>query len=284
VFPPQASARRADRWIDRTGERALGGLSHVVLAHDHATAERARAELGSAVAGTHVVPHGSFIDVYPAGRPRAEVRAALGIPPDAFAFLCFGQLRPDKAMDLVLEAFGGLELPGVALVVAGHLADGRSRTAIVQASREDPRIAPLVEPVPHERVAELFGAADAAVLGRGEVWTSGSLVLALSLGVPVVAARVAPHEELMGGGEAGWLFTPGDAASLRDALAAAASDREAARAKGRAARAHAERIPTWPEIAARTAALMLDGETGMPIVSPASAPARERLEIADDSA
>jgi glycosyltransferase involved in cell wall biosynthesis len=172
----------------------------------------------------------------------------------------------------VLEAFAGLDRADVALVVAGHLADQGARNAIVRASREDPRIGPLVEPVPHERVAELFGAVDAAVLGRGEVWTSGSLILALSLGVPVVAARVAPHEELMGGGEAAWLFAPGDAESLRDALAAAASDRETARAKGRAARECAERMATWPEIAARTAALMT------------SAPARERLETADDSA
>ena len=61
----------------------------------------------------------------------------------------------------------------------------------------------LLEFVPEERVAELFHACDAAVLPTGEAGTSGSLILALSMGLPVVAADVPTTRELVrrrGGG------------------------------------------------------------------------------------
>ena len=142
------------------------------------------------------------------------------------------------------------------LVFAGRLEDRRVVDAVAAAARDDPRVRPSAGIVPPEGVAELFGAADAAVLARSAPWTSGSLILALTLGVPVVAAGMAPYRELLDGEAAGWLFAPGDAASLRAALARAAADRRAARAKGEAAVARAAALPGWPEIAERTATLL----------------------------
>src|SRR5439155_19964737 len=128
----------------------------------------------------------------------------------------------------------------------------------VLAAVADARVRPLLERVHHERVGELFAAVDAAVLGRSEVWTSGSLILALSMGVPAVTAALPMYEELLGGGEAGWFFQPGDVESLRDALQEAAADPALARAKGASALKLAEALPSWSEIAERTAALMLE--------------------------
>ena len=58
----------------------------------------------------------------------------------------------------------------------------------------DVRIRALLHSIPHEHVSELFNAADVFVLARSEAWTSGSLVLALSQGLPVIAARSPRHE------------------------------------------------------------------------------------------
>ena len=87
------------------------------------------------------------------------------------------------------------------------------------------------------------------------------MILALSLGVPVVAARLQAYEELLGGERAGWLFAPGDAESLRDTLARAARSPAVARAKGAAALRQAESIASWDEIARMTAALLMAPET-----------------------
>jgi glycosyltransferase involved in cell wall biosynthesis len=164
-------------------------------------------------------------------------------------------VRPDKELELVLDAFASIEDPRMALVVAGRIKDERSARLIGAAAARDPRIRSRLGLVPRGQVAELFGASDAAVLGRGQVWTSGSLILALSLGVPVVASRLPIHEDLVGDGQAGWLFEPGDRWSLRESLVAAQAHPAVARTKGEAALRRAHGLPSWSEVAERTAAL-----------------------------
>jgi len=256
--PPSSNGTSAARRLHRIGERVLARFSHVLLAHDRPTADRAGIELGLDVARIAVLPHGSYVGAYPPGRARSIVRKELGLATGDFVFLCFGQLRADKRIGAVLRAFSSLRAPAVKLVVAGEVAHEPSGRSVVEAAHVDPRIRPLLVPVAHERVAELFDAADAAVLARSEVWTSGSLILALSLGVPAIAARRPPHEELLGG-EAGWLFEPDDPASLRSALEKAATDTSLARAKRAAALRRARSLPTWHEIAKRTAMLLREG-------------------------
>ncbi len=260
VYPPETPARppgSVSRRIDRLGSRLLARNCDLLLTHDMATAERARREFGRAADRIDVVPHGSYLGIYPPGRPRAEVRRELGIAPDAFTFLCFGALRPDKAIHLVLEAFRTIDDPGVALIVAGGIEDGTSARAVTAAAAADARVRAMLDRVPHDGVRELFEATDAAVLGRSEVWTSGSMILALSLGVPVIAAELPPYDGLLRGDAAGWLFEPGDVESLRDTMLRAAADPARAKAKGAAALDEARKIPNWSEVGEQTAALIL---------------------------
>jgi beta-1,4-mannosyltransferase len=249
IYPHDSLSRR----LDRLAARVLVRASHVLLVHDRPTAARARRELGPQ-ARTHLVPHGSYAGFYARGRSRDEVRAELGIPLDAFAFLCFGTLKPYKEIELLLEAFRSLRDPRAVLVVAGRARD-ENAAAAVRAAADDPRIRPLLDHVPDERVAELYGACDVAVLPRRDGWTSGSLILALSQGLPVVAARAPAYEELVG--DAGWFFAPGDPSSLREALEAALREADRAAARGAKALARTERL-SWDECAALTARLLLE--------------------------
>lgn len=241
---------------ERVARRLLARASHLLMAHDDSTVDDARSEFGRRAGRIQVVRHPSLVGVYPAGRARDVVRDELHIPHGAFVFLCFGRLRPDKGIALLLEAFRKLERPDVVLVVAGVAQDARIGASVLQAFRDDSRFRPLLGPVPAARVAEFHGAADAAVFPRSGARTSASLILALSLGLPAVAAQLEPFESLIGGRQGGWLFRPGDAASLCTALAAAASD-PGLEAKATAARRQAEALPTWIEMGEKTAALML---------------------------
>ena len=120
--------------------------------------------------------------------------------------------------------------------------------------RRDPRIRFRSGFVPADGVAELFGACDAAVSARTDGGTSGSLILALSMGSPVIAADAPAYRVLAADGQAGWLFVPGDVESLRSALESAAGDGTAA-ARGAAALAVAQGLD-WSATASRLAALL----------------------------
>jgi glycosyltransferase involved in cell wall biosynthesis len=251
VFPHERTATR----IDRLGASVLARASGLLLAHDEGTATRAARELGIAEERVEIVRHGSYIGVYPEGRGREEARAELGLSDDEFVFLCFGHVRAYKDVGTLLEAFEAAPLPQAVLLVAGLPLDSDVAHSVRAAAARDPRIRPLLEFIPDDRVADLFAASDAAVLPRGDGGTSGALILALSLGLPVVAAATPDYEALTAGETSGWLFRPGDAASMAAALCATAAEPEATRTKGLAARALAEDL-SWSEIAERTAMLI----------------------------
>jgi glycosyltransferase involved in cell wall biosynthesis len=254
---------REGRVRDALAVRLLGRACSLLLAHDTATAMRVREALPGAERRIHVVAHGSYIGVYPPGRRREVVRAELGIPEDAFVFLTFGELRAYKEVDLLLDAFRSTPIPRARLVIAGHPKDPRVASSVREAARADPRIVPLLGWVAEETVAELFAACDVAVVARGDGGTSGSLILAMSLQLPVVAADRPAYRELLDGGQAGWLFAAGDVRSLRGALLQAADDGAAVRERGRRASEAAKRL-SWPDSAARTAALLRAVGPGVP--------------------
>lgn len=243
VYPHESPSHR----LDRLAGRVLAAASDVLIAHDPATAAAATAELRPR-RPVEVLPHPAYTGAYPPGRDRAEVRASLGLPDDAFVFLCFGHVRAYKEVGLLLEAFTRAHPGPAALIVAGLPVDPAAAAAVRSAAADDPRIVPMLEFVPDDRVAELHGAADAAVVARSDGGTSGALTLALTLGVPVVAA--ASYADRVGA--AGWTFRPGETGSLQAALEAAVADPhpELRREAALAAPAHG-----WDEIGARTAEL-----------------------------
>jgi beta-1,4-mannosyltransferase len=255
VYPHEVTSPR----LDRLGARVLARLSHVRIAHDASTRQSALDELGRAAEDTAIVPHGSYVGVYPDGRPRAAVRDALGITRDAVVFLCFGHLRAYKDVEFLLDAFRAADLPDAVLIIAGSVGDDGAAAEVRRAAEKDGRIRPLLSFVPDDRVAELFAAADVGIVARNDGGTSASILLAISLGRPVIAAGRDAYRALLGDEEAGWLFEPGDRAAMTRALERAGGVEPRVREeKGRAALRRAERL-RWPAIAARTAALIHGG-------------------------
>jgi beta-1,4-mannosyltransferase len=250
VFPHE----RAGHGVDRAGGLVLSRASHVLLVHDRATAEHAQRAFRLPERRFSVIPHGTFTGVYPEGRDRATVRAELGLGNDTVVFLAFGHVRAYKRLDVLIDAFAALERDDVALVVAGVVVDEEAGDEVRAAAERDRRIVPLLAFLPDDQVSELFGASDVAVISRSDGGTSGALILAMSLGIPVVSSANEAYDELTGGEDAAWFFTPGDTRSLTDALARAAGDGSRAE---KAANARERCKPlSWEEIGARTAALI----------------------------
>ena len=257
VYPHDTTQPR----LDRAGGRALAGAADVLLAHDSFTADLARRELGSGIAAVTVVPHGSYVGVYPPGRPRDVVRANLGFAADDVMVLCFGELRGDSDVAVLLEAFAATDLANLRLVFAGNVKVPAVAASLEAAVGRDPRIVQIPGFVPPGAVAELYGAADVAVMPRGNGGTSGSLILALSQGVPVIAADTPASREAGADRESGWLFAPGDRAALAAALVEAAMAPREVRVLKSAAAAAAARKLDWAA-GARIIARKLAGSDG----------------------
>jgi beta-1,4-mannosyltransferase len=230
--------------------RAVSRICHTLVAHSEYAATRIRDQWGRGVNVT-VIPHGNYVGLFgaPTGT-RAELRRSLDIPDDAYAFLAFGQVRPYKRLTDLVSAFRRLGSRDVRLIIAGKPVVDEEADRLRRAAGEDARVVLDLREVPDDEVSGLHLCADAAVLAYRDVFSSGALLLALSLGVPVVAPDVGTAAELAGDGAAE-LFPEGSE-GLTAALAAMRDSDHAARAV--AASAVARRYG-WDRVGSETAEL-----------------------------
>ena len=145
--------------------------------------------------------------------------------------LCVAGLRPEKRVDLFIEAVAAArrENPAIRGYVAG---DGPERERLE-------RLAPAggVELLGARRdVLELIRAADAICLPSEAEALPMSILEAMALERPVVATDVGGTAEEVVNGETGHLVPAGDAGPIRRALLELAGDRERAREMGAAGR------------------------------------------------
>jgi glycosyltransferase involved in cell wall biosynthesis len=133
-------------------------------------------------------------------------------------FLCFGGVRVYKNIDVLLDAFTKLSHSRACLLVAGLPADKKTTRRLCAVAACDDRIRLRLARVSEDEVSDLFAAADVAVLPRGDGGTSGSLILAIGMGLPVIAAKMSANESITHGTDAAWLFASGSTESLLKCL------------------------------------------------------------------
>ena len=193
-----------------------------------------------------VVMHGVDTRIFHPAPDRAALRRQLGLDPDAVLIGCFGRVREQKGVDLLVRA--GLDLlaarPRAQIIFTGRItpdnrafADGlqdRIGRAGLQA-----RIRFLGE-LPWDRLVRHYQALD--LFAAPARWEGFGLtpLEAMACGVPAIGARVGAYEALIRDGETGSLVQTGDAGALSAALARWLDDDAARAAAGRAARIHVE--------------------------------------------
>jgi beta-1,4-mannosyltransferase len=203
--------------------RRLVELSDAVICHCEAAKEAAAVEYALSPElrqRLHVVPHGSYVGVYPNTISRTEARNRLKLPLDARVLLFIGTVRPYKGLEDLLAAFRNVGHPGLRLIVAGRPRRPEAAAPIVAAASADPRVSLRLDYVPDDRLQVLLNASDAVVLPFRDILTSGSMILAMSFGRAVVApSRGCLPSTLPPGG--GILYDPDEPRGLEQALRAA---------------------------------------------------------------
>jgi glycosyltransferase involved in cell wall biosynthesis len=156
--------------------------------------------------------------------------------------LLFGLLRPYKGLDVLLEAWRGIE--DAELWVVGR------PFGVPVPENPPPGVRFLPRFVDDGEIPGLFERADVVVLPYREIDQSGVLFTALAFGKPLVLSDVGGFGEVAAHGAAE-LVPPGDPDALRDTLTRVLSDDER-RAQLAAASARAARDAySWDAIAAQ---------------------------------
>jgi len=152
-------------------------------------------------------------------------------PPEV---LYVGRLSPEKNVDTLVEAAGGLNL-----VVAG---DGPLRDRVPNA----------LGAVPHTEVERLLERASVVVAPCEREGFGLAAAEAMAFGRPVVAAAGGALLELVAEGETGLLVPARDAPAMRAAIERLLADEDLRERLGRAARARARERFGWDAVIDRT--------------------------------
>lgn len=183
--------------------------------------EAAAAPLGGLPADrVTVIEHSNYRGVYPDFVGRDEARRRLGLAADDRALLLFGEIRPYKGLDLLLEAFRAAARtdPRLRLLIAGDVAE--QAHPLLEECRTDPRMVTCFERVPDSDVQVWLRATDLVVLPYRAIVNSGALHLGLTFGRPVIAPLAGEVAALLEPEYAAG-FSPGDPVDLARAIGTA---------------------------------------------------------------
>jgi glycosyltransferase involved in cell wall biosynthesis len=228
----------------RAAQRRLYGRFDAVVAHSEHGRRRLVEELGVEPERVEVVPHGVFAHL-------AEQSLPAGPPPfetDLPVVLCFGLMRPYKGIDVLLDAWRGID--GAELWIAGmpRMDIARMRATAPPGVRFVPRF------IGDTELPAYFRAASLVVLPYREIDQSGVLFTALAFGRPLLLSDVGGFPEMAATGAAR-IVPAGDPVALHEALVALLDDPAALREMAaRAVQAGAGEY-SWSSIARRTLAL-----------------------------
>jgi glycosyltransferase involved in cell wall biosynthesis len=198
--------------------------------------------------------HGNYIGAYPDFVPRDQARLALGIGADEDVILFTGLIRPYKGIEDLLTAFRAIlaDRPRARLIIAGHPwydpLEGLT-PALTEAERA--RILVTGRFVEEGELQLFFRAADIAAYPYQSILTSGSLLLALSFGLPTLVSRSAMTAEVLEGQGAGLLLDGTAGGSLEAGLCRLLAEKDSGGLPAMAARARAvAEALDWPDFGA----------------------------------
>jgi glycosyltransferase involved in cell wall biosynthesis len=216
LVPPRPHQRALTRLVARAIDEVVAVTTRQVAPLEALGYPRGRIE---------VIPNGVFAGDVDAVTPSPELGG------DGFSALCVAGLRPEKRVDLFVEAVGAARRENAAV-----------RGFVAGAGPERERLAPAaarhgVTLLGARRDAlELIAAAGVMCLPSEAEALPMSIIEAMALARPVVATDVGGVPDLVTDGETGLVVPPGDAAGLTRALLALAADPARADAMGAAGR------------------------------------------------
>ncbi len=174
-------------WMHALSRRMLWRLADLVFAHSPEVAREAVRRWGPKPY-LHTIPHGSYAGAYAHDLSREDARVRLGIPPADFAFVFFGNIRPYKGIDLLLDAFARIQPahPHAHLILAGKPQSEQIRVEVEARAASVRNLHLDLRYVPDDEIQIYLRSADCFVAPYRYIETSGVIYLALAFELPII--------------------------------------------------------------------------------------------------
>lgn len=138
------------------------------------------------------IPHGNYIGVYPNEITKKQARDKLKIIEEETVFLNFGLQRDYKNVYLVYQAFKkSLKLNNhIRLLIFGQPFTIRRKIFFLYLKYFQKKVTVIPSYIPDNEIQIYFNAADIAIFAYKNIFMSGSVILAESFGLPIIAPNI----------------------------------------------------------------------------------------------
>ena len=203
--------------LDRLSRQLITRMAAQIFVHGPAAARLVGSKFPATRGKLAVIWHGHWIDYYPRGCTKREARLKLEVPVDAYVYVFVGACKEYKNLHELIPTFQSME--GTAwLVIAGRFQSEEYQHQIERlVAQKSAKIRFFREYIPDVELQYYLAAADIVVLPYAEILTSGSAMLALSFGRPVIAPRRGFLEDVIVS-KVGLLYDPSDPQRLATAM------------------------------------------------------------------
>ncbi|MFP4135051.1 MAG: glycosyltransferase [Halothece sp.] len=186
--------------LELWSRRLVAKLVDKIIIHQASSLEELANLYQFNVAKATVIPHGNYREVYHSPIPKLEARKKLDLPLTGLIYLNFGMLRPYKGVDKLLEVWeqNQKQLQEDTLVIAGKAGDDAYGDKLQAKASQLPRVFLHNSFIEDDLIHVYFSVADFVVCPFQKILTSGSLILAMSFGKPIIAPRFPTIAETVG--------------------------------------------------------------------------------------
>lgn len=204
--------------LDRLARKIIVALSYRVFAHGESAASVVAQEFPGVLGKLVIIPHGNWIGFYADECSRETARARLNIPAGQFVFLFLGLCKEYKNLEYLIRCFQNGPFGEAGLWIAGRFQDADYRARVkAQIERLPQRIHLEDRFVPNDELQYYLAACNVVVMPYTDILTSGTAMLAISFGRPVIAPCLGHLQDVINP-ECGVLYNPSDAEGLSRAM------------------------------------------------------------------
>jgi len=199
--------------------RLLAKIASICIVHNSVCVDIISKNYKLPVSKITVIPHGHYRRVYSPAIEQIEARQQLDLPINGKLYLHLGILQPYKGLENLLNVWQAnqLSLSDACLMIAGRFYDQKYLETLQSLTTKTSGA--ILHPyfIPKESVHLYFSAADIIILPYTNILTSGSIILAMSYGKPIIAPRLGSIPETLK--SADWLlYDPTNPQGLSDSL------------------------------------------------------------------
>ncbi len=196
----------------------LARLCHAIIVHTPSARDAVveKFHLEKKKSKVNIVPHGNYL-CYPNYLDRSTARKMLGIPLTDHVFLFFGLIQPYKGVLELIEAFEQLNLEQTKLIIAGKSFNDGLNKIIQKKALVNHNLIIKAEFIPDDQIQVFMNASDIVAFPYKDVFTSGSAILAMSFGKPVISPAIGCVTDLFNS-KGGFFYDPSDKQGLLNAM------------------------------------------------------------------